>query len=59
MKEIDSLLLRSFMFLPAHNTKFIDKALISDADAIILDMEDAVPLSKKALEDSHRHSCCE
>ena len=47
MKEIDSLLLRSFMFLPAHNTKFIDKALISDADAIILDMEDAVPLSKK------------
>ena len=35
------------MFLPAHNTKFIEKALNSDADAIILDMEDAVPLSQK------------
>ena len=37
------LLLRSFMFLPAYNTKFIDKALLSKADALILDMEDSVP----------------
>ena len=38
-----TLLLRSFMFLPAYNKKFIDKALASEADALILDMEDSVP----------------
>ena len=48
MNKTDDMLLRSFMFLPAHNTKFIDKALAGDADAIILDMEDAVPASRKA-----------
>lgn len=37
------MLLRSFMFLPAYNSRFIDKALCSDADALILDMEDSVP----------------
>ena len=47
MRLINDLILRSFMFLPAHNSRFIDKAIVSDADAIILDMEDAVPLSKK------------
>ncbi|MDO5131360.1 MAG: CoA ester lyase [Eubacteriales bacterium] len=40
-------LMRSFLFLPAHNTKFIDKALESEADAIILDMEDAVPPARR------------
>ncbi len=39
--------LRSFMFLPAHNTKFLDKALVSGADAIILDLEDGVPLARR------------
>ena len=48
MKNTEDMLLRSFMFLPAHNTKFIDKALAGDADAIILDMEDAVPATRKA-----------
>jgi len=43
-KEI---LLRSFMFVPAYNRKFIDKALVSEADAIILDMEDSVPKDKR------------
>ncbi len=38
-----NMLLRSFMFLPAYNRKFIEKALQSDADALILDLEDAVP----------------
>lgn len=47
MSKNDRMLLRSFMFLPAHNSRFIDKALESEADAIILDMEDAVPISKK------------
>lgn len=37
------ILLRSFMFLPAYKEHFIDKALESDADALILDMEDSVP----------------
>ena len=41
------MLLRSFMFLPAYNTKFIDKALSSNADALILDMEDSVPLAQR------------
>lgn len=42
------MLLRSFMFVPAYNRKFIDKALTSEADAIILDMEDSVPWDKRA-----------
>ncbi len=37
------MLLRSFLFVPANNEKFVKKALCSDADAIILDMEDSVP----------------
>ena len=48
MKNTEDMLFRSLMFLPAHNTKFIDKALAGDADAIILDMEDAVPATRKA-----------
>lgn len=39
--------LRSFMFLPAHNTKFLDKAISCTADAVILDLEDGVPSSKR------------
>lgn len=42
------ILLRSFMFVPAFNRKFIEKALMSNADAIILDMEDSVPRDKRA-----------
>lgn len=42
-----SLRLRSFMFLPAHNQKFLDKAIHCEADAIILDLEDAVPPQKR------------
>lgn len=43
------LLLRSFMFLPAYNTRFIDKALGCDADALILDMEDSVPSEQRQM----------
>jgi citrate lyase subunit beta/citryl-CoA lyase len=39
--------LRSFMFLPAHNTKFLDKAIACAADAVILDLEDGVPSFKR------------
>lgn len=44
-----NLLLRSFMFLPAYNCKFIDKALNCDADALILDMEDSVPPEQRQM----------
>lgn len=42
-----NMLLRSFLFLPAYNRKFISKALKSNADAIILDMEDSVSPEKR------------
>lgn len=46
---IDGILrLRSFMFLPAHNKKFLDKAIVSNADAVILDLEDGVPPFRRA-----------
>ncbi len=41
-------LLRSMLFVPAYNEKFIEKALDSDADAIIFDLEDSVPAAKRA-----------
>lgn len=43
----NNLRLRSFMFLPALNRKFLDKAITCDADGIILDLEDGVPALKK------------
>ena len=36
-------LLRSMLFLPGENEKFLTKAMSCDADALILDLEDAVP----------------
>jgi len=38
-----SLLLRSLMFVPGHNEKLLKSAAGSDADALILDLEDSVP----------------
>lgn len=43
----EKLRLRSFLFLPAHNRKFFEKAIVCDADAIILDLEDSVPPAKR------------
>ncbi|MDR2487408.1 MAG: CoA ester lyase [Clostridiales Family XIII bacterium] len=37
------LLLRSMLFVTAHNEKFIEKSVQTDADALIMDMEDSVP----------------
>ena len=42
-----SYLLRSMLFIPAYNEKFMSKAPETDADAIVLDMEDACPLEKE------------
>lgn len=39
--------LRSLLYVPAHNDRFVDKAAERGADAIILDLEDAVPESEK------------
>ena len=53
-----NLRLRSFMYLPAHNKRFIDKAIVSCADGLILDLEDGVPASKrKEARDNIRTYC--
>lgn len=41
------MLLRSMLFVPGHNEKFVEKASKSQADALILDMEDSVPEDDK------------
>lgn len=38
---------RSFLFVPAHKPERYQKALASGADAVIIDLEDAVPLTAK------------
>lgn len=42
-------LLRSMLFIPCNNEKFIKKAADCEADAIIFDMEDAVPRSEEQM----------
>jgi len=41
--------LRSVLFVPGHKADWIQKALASPADGIIIDLEDAVPEADKAL----------
>lgn len=38
---------RSFLYVPGHRDDLIGKALRSDADALVLDLEDAVPAADK------------
>ncbi len=38
---------RSFLFVPAHKPERFQKALSSGADAVIIDLEDALPLTAK------------
>ncbi|MFK1758517.1 aldolase/citrate lyase family protein [Bacteroides fragilis] len=41
-------LFRSLMFVPAHNERLLNSASRSDADVLILDIEDSVqPVSNK------------
>jgi citrate lyase subunit beta / citryl-CoA lyase len=40
--------LRSFLFAPGNHTRRVEKALSLDADAVILDLEDAVAIAEKA-----------
>jgi len=46
-KYKEKLVHRSFLFTPGHNEKFISKSFFTDADAIVFDLEDAVPSNKK------------
>lgn len=40
-------MIRSALFVPAHREGWVEKALRSNPDAVILDLEDAVPTSEK------------
>lgn len=40
---------RSMMILPVHNSRFVEKAYLRGADAIVLDLEDSVPPSEKEM----------
>ncbi len=40
-------LMRSLMFVPAHNHKLLDSSLRRDADVLLLDIEDSVPMCDK------------
>lgn len=40
--------LRSFLFVPGNRQRMLDKAPTTRADALLLDLEDAVPLEEKA-----------
>lgn len=44
-----SYLMRSLMFVPAHNHKLLDSSVRRDADVLLLDVEDSVPVSDKQL----------
>ena len=39
---------RSYLFAPGHNEKLLDKVFDTGADAVIRDLEDAVPPEHKA-----------
>lgn len=42
-------ILRSWMFVPGNQHKFIDKAMDLEVDAVFLDLEDGVPPSEKSV----------
>lgn len=43
----DTYLMRSLMFVPAHNNKLLESAAKRNADILLLDIEDSVPFSDK------------
>lgn len=47
IKEINMRLIRTALFAPGINAKVMAKALASKVDAVILDLEDSVPLASK------------
>ena len=50
---------RTYLYAPGHVARIVDKALASTADAVILDLEDAVPQSeKRAARDAVHELAC-
>ena len=47
MDEQNTYLMRSLMFVPANNEKFLDSSVKRDADVLLLDIEDSVPPVEK------------
>jgi citrate lyase subunit beta/citryl-CoA lyase len=47
MKRRTAIPLRSFLFAPGNHKRRVEKALTLDADAVILDLEDAVAIAEK------------
>lgn len=47
--ENKTYLMRSLMFVPAHNPKLLDSATRRDADVLLLDIEDSVPPCDKQM----------
>lgn len=43
----ETYLMRSLMFVPAHNQKLLDSSVKRDADVLLLDIEDSVPIAEK------------
>ena len=43
----ETYLMRSLMFVPAHNKKLLDSSVKRDADVLLLDIEDSVPVTEK------------
>ena len=43
----ETYLMRSLMFVPAHNDKLLESAVRRDADVLLLDIEDSVPYPEK------------
>ncbi|NDA41707.1 MAG: CoA ester lyase, partial [Actinobacteria bacterium] len=39
---------RSYLYVPADNERFLEKAETSEADVVILDLEDSISASNKA-----------
>ena len=40
-------LVRTWLYVPAHHPDRAQKALVSGADAVVLDLEDSVPAERK------------
>ena len=47
--DSQTFLMRSLMFVPAHNKKLLDSSLRRDADILLLDIEDSVPAFDKQI----------
>lgn len=45
----ENYLMRSLMFVPAHNQKLLDSSVRRDADVLLLDIEDSVPFFDKQI----------